>query len=280
MPACSISGSVRQSDERDMKRINMLPLWGAALVGVLSVVGSLFVGTTFAVAEDAQPRFNANETKAIEQIVRNYLVENPEIMLEVFAKLEERREAADKAAAMAAIAENKSSLFEDAYSFVAGNPNGDITIVEFFDYKCPYCKRAVDDILDAAEEDGNVRIIYKEFPILSDESKLAAKAAMAAISQNKYMELHRALMATQGALPEERILRIAEEAGLDIDRLKQDMADPALDDAIERTHALARQIGIEGTPAFVIGNQLVPGAVSKDRLLEVVEEERTACVNC
>jgi len=250
------------------------------LVGVLSVVGSLFVGTTFAVAEDAQPRFNANETKAIEQIVRNYLVENPEIMLEVFAKLEERREAADKAAAMAAIAENKSSLFEDAYSFVAGNPNGDITIVEFFDYKCPYRKRAVDDILDAAEEDGNVRIIYKEFPILSDESKLAAKAAMAAISQNKYMELHRALMATQGALPEERILRIAEEAGLDIDRLKQDMADPALDDAIERTHALARQIGIEGTPAFVIGNQLVPGAVSKDRLLEVVEEERTACVNC
>ena len=259
MPACLISGSVRQSDERDMKRINMLPLWGAALVGVLSVVGSLFVGTTFAVAEDAQPRFNANETKAIEQIVRNYLVENPEIMLEVFAKLEERREAADKAAAMAAIAENKSSLFEDAYSFVAGNPNGDITIVE---------------------EDGNVRIIYKEFPILSDESKLAAKAAMAAISQNKYMELHRALMATQGALPEERILRIAEEAGLDIDRLKQDMADPALDDAIERTHALARQIGIEGTHAFVIGNQLVPGAVSKDRLLEVVEEERTACVNC
>ncbi|MEQ9520248.1 MAG: DsbA family protein [Parvibaculum sp.] len=263
-----------------MKKVNTLPLWGAALVGLLSLVGSLITGATFAAAEDPQTRFNANDTKAIEQIVRNYLVENPEVMLEVFAKLDEKREAADKAAALAAISENKAGLFEDAYSFVAGNPDGDITIVEFFDYKCPYCKQAVDDILAAADEDGNVRIIYKEFPILSDESTLAAKAAMAAISQNKYMELHRALMETQGPMPEERILRIAEDAGLDVDRLKQDMADPALDDAIERTHTLARQLGIEGTPAFVIGNQLVPGAVSKERLLEVVEEERTACVSC
>lgn len=263
-----------------MRNVNLLPLWGAALVGMLSFAGSLVAGATFASAESAQSRFNAQETSAIEQIVKNYLIENPEIMLEVFAKLEERREAADKAAAMAAIAENKSGLFDDAYSFVAGNPKGDITIVEFFDYKCPYCKSAVDDILAAAEEDGNVRIIFKEFPILSDESTIAAKAAMAAISQNRYMELHQALMATQGALPEERILRIAEEAGLDIDRLKQDMADPALDEAIDRTHNLARQLGVEGTPAFIIGNQLVPGAVSKSRLLEIVEEERTACVSC
>ena len=132
------------------------------------------------------------------------------------------------------------------------------------------------DILAAADEDGNIRLVLKDFPILSDESTLAARAALAAISQNKYMELHIALMATQGSLDEARIMRIAEQAGLDVDRLRQDMKDPGIDAAIKRTHDLARLVGIDGTPAFVIGSQLIPGAVSKERLLEIVEEERTA----
>ena len=134
----------------------------------------------------------------------------------------------------------------------------------------------VEDIIAATDEDGDIRLVLKEFPILSEESTLAARAAMAAISQDKYMELHIALMATQGGLDEARIMRIAEEAGLNVAQLRQDMKEPAIDVAIERNHALARLLGIEGTPAFVIGGQLVPGAISKERLLEIVEEERAA----
>ena len=261
----------------NMKRISaaIATLTSAGIVAV-----SLLVGSVPAVAENAQDSFDAKQTEAIGQIVREYLLENPAIMVEVFAKLEEQQAAQEQLAAETAIRANKDALFNDDYSYVYGNPDGDVTIVEFFDYKCPYCKRAVGDIMAAADEDGNVRVVFKEFPILSDESTLAAKAAMAAISQNKYMELHIALMATQGGLDEDRIMRVAEDAGLDVARLRRDMQDPGLEAAIERTHDLAREIGIEGTPAFVIGNQLVPGAVSKERLLEVVEQERTSCVSC
>jgi len=252
------------------------PLVLASIVGVLSIAGILIVGSNLAAAESRQTSFDATQTDAVVQIMREYLLENPEFMLEVFAKLEENQAEQDRLAAENAISDNGDALFNDGYSYVYGNPDGDITIVEFFDYKCPYCKRAVADILAAADEDGNIRLVLKDFPILSDESTMAARAALAAISQNKYMELHIALMETQGSLDEARIMRIAEEAGLDVDRLRQDMEDPGIDAAIERTHELARLVGIDGTPAFVIGSQLVPGAVSKERLLEVVEEERTA----
>ena len=250
------------------------------LAGAAALAGSLVLGSTLATAESTQSEFNADQTDAIGQIVREYLLENPEVMIEVFERLEVQQAAVEKQAAQAAIASNADGLFNDDYSYVYGNPDGDVTVVEFFDYKCGYCKRAVKDVIAAVEEDGNIRLVYKEFPILSEQSEIAARVAMAAISQNKYMELHLALMATSGDLDEDRIMRIADDAGLDTDRLKQDMKDPGIEAAIERNHQLAREIGIDGTPAFIIGNQLVPGAVSKERLLEVVEQERTSCVSC
>ncbi len=246
------------------------------LAGASALAGSLVLGSTLATAESAQSEFNATQTDAIGQIVREYLLENPEVMIEVFDRLEVQQAAVEKQAAQAAIVANADGLFNDDYSYVYGNPEGDVTIVEFFDYKCGYCKRAVKDILEAVDQDGNVRLVYKEFPILSEQSELAARAAMAAISQNKYMELHIALMATSGDLDEDRILRVADDAGLDTDRLRQDMKDPGIEAAIERNHQMAREIGIDGTPAFIIGNRLVPGAVGKDRLLEVVAEERAS----
>ncbi len=257
-----------------------LPRLFTGLIGSAAIAAMLTLGSTSVTAESSQSEFNADQTKAIGQIVREYLLENPQVMIEVFEKLEEQQAALEKEAAEAAIASNSDSLFNDDYSFVYGNPDGDVTIVEFFDYKCGYCKRAVKDIIAAVEEDGNVRLVYKEFPILSEQSEVAARAAMAAISQNKYMEMHLALMATSGDLDEDRILRIADDAGLDVDRLKQDMKDPGIQAAIDRNHQIAREIGIDGTPAFIIGSQLVPGAVGKARLLEVVEQERTSCVSC
>lgn len=229
-------------------------------------------------ADDAS--FSGAQEQAIEEIVRNYLLENPTLMLEVFDRLETIRAEEERATSQAAIAANQSLLTNDGYSHVFGNPDGDITIVEFFDYKCPYCKRAVADILAAVSEDGNVRLVLKEFPILSEESELAAKAALAAERQGKYMSLHMALMGTSGSLDRSRILRIAADLDIDTDQLEEDMASAEIEAAIAETHELARQIGVEGTPAFIIGSQLVPGAVSKERLLEVVEEERSGCVSC
>lgn len=248
----------------------------SGIVGILSIVGTLVVGSSFAVAESSQSSFNSTQADAIEQIMREYLLENPEFMLEVFAKLDEKRAEEERLNAEGAISANSDELFNDGYSYVYGNPDGDVTVVEFFDYKCPYCKRSVEDVIAATDEDGNIRLVLKDFPILSDESTMAARAALAAISQNKYMELHIALMATQGSLDEARIMRIAEEAGLDVERLRRDMTDPGIDAAIDRTHELARRVGVDGTPAFIIGSQLVPGAISKERLLEIVEEARTA----
>jgi len=263
-----------------MKYGPRLPYMITRLMGTATVAATLAFGSTAVTAESAQSEFNADQTEAIGQIVREYLLENPQVMIEVFDKLEEQQAAAEKQAAEAAIASNSDGLFNDDYSYVYGNPDGDVTVVEFFDYKCGYCKRAVKDVIAAVEEDGNIRLVYKEFPILSEQSEVAARAAMAAISQNKYMEMHLALMATSGDLDEDRIMRIADDAGLDTDRLKQDMKDPGIQAAIDRNHQIAREIGIEGTPAFIIGSQMVPGAVGKARLLEVVEQERTACVSC
>lgn len=266
--------------EAKMKYEPRLPRMTTRLMGAATVAATLVFGSTSVIAESAQSEFNTNQTEAIGQIVREYLLENPQIMIEVFDKLEAQQAAAEKLAAEAAIARNSDGLFNDGYSYVHGNPDGDVTVVEFFDYKCGYCKRAVKDVLAAVEEDPNIRLVYKEFPILSEQSEIAARAAMAAISQNKYMEMHLALMATSGDLDEDRIMRIADDVGLDTDRLKQDMKAPGIQAAIDRNHQIAREIGIEGTPAFIIGSQLVPGAVGKARLLEVVEQERTGCVSC
>ncbi len=257
-----------------------LPRLFTGIMGSAAIVAMLTLGSTAVTAESAQSEFNADQTEAIGQIVREYLLENPQVMIEVFDRLEAQQAAAEKEAAEAAIASNSDGLFNDDYSYVYGNPDGDVTIVEFFDYKCGYCKRAVNDVIAAVEEDGNIRLVYKEFPILSEQSEIAARAAMAAISQNKYMEMHLALMATSGDLDLDRLMRIADDAGLDTDRLAKDMEDPGIQKAIDRNHEIARAIGIEGTPAFIIGSQMVPGAVGKARLLEVVEEERTACVSC
>jgi len=183
--------------------------------------------------------------------------------------------------AMAVFADNQNLLYNDPTSFVAGNPQGDVTIVEFFDYKCGYCKRAVDSLMKVVEEDGNVRLVLKEFPILGEESVQASLAAIAALSQGeRYLDFHIALLRTRGALDTDKIMQVAREAGLDTKRLKRDMASDEAQAVIDRSYELARQIGIDGTPAFIIADKLVPGALPEARLKELIAEARTDCVSC
>jgi protein-disulfide isomerase len=173
------------------------------------------------------------------------------------------------------MSDNAERLFRSPNAFVAGNPDGDITLVEFFDYNCGYCKRAMEDILAYIEEDPNVRVIMREFPILGRGSVIASQAALASRKQNKYWEFHLALMATKGIQNEAQVMEIAKSVGLDTTRLKQDMQDPTIMAAIGEGHELATALGINGTPTFVLDDQVLPNVENlKEALASATAEIR------
>lgn len=209
----------------------------------------------------AQVAVPAAERAKIEQVVREYLLANPELLVEVMSKLEERESASRDDKAKQSISQYQAQLFADASAPVGGNPKGDVTIVEFFDYQCGYCKAVAADMQKAVEADGKVRIVYKEFPILSPESEVAAKAALAANAQGKYQAFHDAMLATKGKLSEAVIMDTAKKVGLDVAKLKTDMAKPEYAEAVKKNRELARALGVRGTPAFVIGDQIAAGQI-------------------
>ncbi len=222
----------------------------------------------------AAERFDAKDKAAIETIIHDYLVENPEVLVKAFETLERRQETAKLAQTKAAVETHRKAIYEDPDDHVTGNPDGDVTIVEFFDYQCGYCKRSFEPLMDFVEKDGNIRLVLKEFPILGPASLLATKAAIAAKNQDRYFDMHRALYAHKGDLDEDAIVAIAGETGLDIARLRKDMEDPAIQDQVSRTYRLAEQLGIDGTPAFVTGGTMYPGAVDTARLEDMIKQAR------
>lgn len=214
------------------------------------------------------------DRKAVGEIVREYLLENPEVLEEAMQILRQRREEERLSRARAAIAENDRALRAHPLSPVSGNPEGDVTVVEFFDYRCSYCKRAFPAVMALLESDDRVRVVWKEFPILGPVSDLAAVAAMAADRQGLYHDFHVAMMGTGEKLTEEGIFGLAAAVGLDVERLRRDMGDPAIAAYLEETRRLAGALGISGTPAFVIGDSLVPGAIDDIQMKELVAAAR------
>lgn len=229
---------------------------------------------------DAGP-FSAEQRQAIERIVKDYLLKNPEILLEVGKELEQRQAAAQVAQQQRLIMENKSQIFAAPTDFVLGNPNGDIAVVEFFDYNCGWCKRAVDEISKLAAADSNVKIIFKEFPIFGEDSVIAAKAAMASIKQGKYWDFHRALMKEQRRVTEDVVFQVAEKVGLDVAKLKSDMNNPEYDAAIKSTSDIAQGLGFEGTPGFIVDSKVHYGFLPADGLQQLIGEARkVGCQVC
>jgi protein-disulfide isomerase len=210
----------------------------------------------------------------IEQIVREYLLKNPEIIIEAVESLEARQRQAQQADQRDAVSAHKEQLYRDRDAPVAGNPDGDVTVVEFFDYRCPYCKQVAPALSQLLKEDGKLRFVFKELPILGPDSVVAARAALAANAQGKYMPVHRALLRHRGTYDEATVMRIAGEAGLDTARLKADMANPAIAAMIDRNRSLARALSVTGTPAFVIGDKIVPGAADLETLKTLVADAR------
>ena len=221
----------------------------------------------------AEP-FSAEQKSALEALVRDYILRHPEIILESVAGMEARQKAGKDAAAAAALVEHRQALERSAADPVLGNPDGDVTIVEFFDYQCGYCKTMTGPLMELVRDDGRIRLVLKEFPILGPESALAARASLAAGRQGKYEPFHMALMGLRGRLNEGAIWQVAAETGLDLERLRQDMASPEVNAVIEANYRLAQALGIEGTPAFAIGDALVPGAAPREHLAGLVQKAR------
>ena len=220
----------------------------------------------------AAPTIQAQEASspaadpALEQKIHDYILAHPEVIAESLQKYQQQQEATKQQVQAQAVKDLQAQLVSNPASPVLGNPNGDVTVVEFLDYRCPYCKAMHQPITDMIAGDGNVRVVVKEFPILGDDSVFAARAALAAGKQGKYAEMHAALMTFKGKLSAKDVEAVALEIGLDTTKLKQDMAATEVDQEFQQNYDLAEKMGINGTPAFVIGDTLIPGAIKLEDL--------------
>ncbi len=218
--------------------------------------------------------FSPDQRKEIEKIIGEYLAKNPEVLLDALqaAKEKLKSEAHDKASA--ALVTHKAQVFDDPDAPTAGNPKGDVAIVEFFDYSCPYCKMVEPSLEKLLGEDRQLRIVYKEFPVLGPGSTVAAKAALASRKQGKYDVVHRALMGFKGHLDEAAVFKTIAPLGLDTARLKRDMEAPEVERMLQANIDLADALDINGTPGFVIGNEIIPSAIGIEDMKKLIEAAR------
>ena len=214
------------------------------------------------------------QRKAIEGIIHDYLMENPDVLIEALRAAEAKADHDADAKAALVLKDRRSEVFDDPATPVGGNPQGDVTIVELFDYRCPYCKQVQPTLQTLLDQDHRLRFVYKEMPVLGPSSVLAAHAALAAQRQDKYEAFHTAMMAAKGQITEDVVYKVAGSIGLDLDRLKRDMAAPEIERAVKANLALAKALEIHGTPGFIIGEHIVPGAIDLDALKNLIEEVR------
>jgi protein-disulfide isomerase len=242
-------------------------------MATLSLLGAL--GIDQVNAQVAPPMSSeAAELDQFERRGREYLLRNPEVIMEALGILKERQRAAEAEGLKRTIAERGEEILNDPAAPVGGNPAGDVTLVEFFDYNCPYCRKVAPTVVELEQADPDLRLVYKEFPILGPGSQFAARAALASRRQGKYVPFHNALMQATEQVTGETVMEIAREVGLDTERLEQDMQDPAIQEAIGRNLQLANALGITGTPSFVIGQEVVPGAVDLRTLQGLIARTR------
>jgi protein-disulfide isomerase len=256
-----------------MRRFAPIPVAAAAM--------AVLAGGWFAIRADAQraqvsPQMSTEgaETDPFEQRVREYLLKNPEVIMEALQIMQQRQRIADTEHLKRTIAERSDELLNDPEAPVSGHPTGDVTLVQFFDYNCPYCRRVSTTLVEVEAADPDLRLVYKEVPILGPGSQFAARAALAAKRQGKYVRFHNALMQATEQVTEETVLKVARDVGLDGEQLSADMRDPAIEQAIARNLQLAAALGITGTPSFVIGDRVVPGAVDLRTLQAVIADAR------
>jgi protein-disulfide isomerase len=234
-------------------------------------------------AAAGSPAFSDEQKKVIGEIVKDYLMKNPDVLVDVQAALEAKLEKEQSEKLKTFMSENAKDIYRNPESPVAGDPNGDITVVEFFDYNCGYCKRGLPEVQKLIQGDKKVRFVFKELPILSKGSEEAARAALAAKRQGKYWEFHQAMLGGKGQANEASSVKAAEALGLDMAKFKSDMASDGVKEELEKMKALAKKMGINGTPHFLVGDKSIPGAPEDlhSQLESLVTEFRkTGCSAC
>ncbi len=247
-----------------------------AMVSPSAIAAATDTGTT---------NLSEPQTKQIEKLVHDYLVNNPEVLLEASQALQQKQQQTMQVQAQAAIQSNADQIFNDGMT-VAGNPKGNVTLVEFFDYQCIHCKKMEPVISGLIKNNPNVRVVYKEFPIFGNSSELASKAALAAAMQGKYQAMHNALFNQEGRLNEDLVMKAAKAAGLDLAKLKTDMNSKTVTDILDANRDLAEKLHLMGTPAFIaVGTTpqgkvkqgstptFIPGAASEKALEDLVKKE-------
>lgn len=228
--------------------------------------------------------FSADQRGEIEKIIKEYLLTHPELMQDVMNELEKKQATAEAEKHRATVKENSAAIFASPRQVTLGNPQGDVTVVEFFDYNCSYCKRAMGDMLELMKNDGKLKFVLKEFPVLGEGSVQAAQVAAAVRMQDKtgkkYLEFHQKLLGGRGQADKARALAVAKDIGLDVVRLEKDLASAEVKASLQENFKLAEALGLNGTPSYVIGDNVVVGAVGIDALKEKVNTSRCGKPTC
>ena len=246
---------------------------------------ALFALALFAAPPSASAQsFSDGQRGEIETIIKNYLVTYPEVLEDAMAELNKRQAAAEDEKHEASVAQNSQAIFNSPRGVVLGNKDGDVTFVEFFDYNCGYCKRAMADMLDLMKSDSKLKVVLKEFPVLSQGSVEAAQVAVAVRMQDpggkKYLDFHQRLLGGRGPADKARAMAAAKDAGLDVARIEKDVTSPEVKATIEENFKLAEAMGMNGTPSYVIGKQIVVGAIGLDGLKEKIGIARCGKATC
>ena len=228
--------------------------------------------------------FSDGQRGDIEAIVRNYLIAHPEVLEEAMAELTKRQSAAETEKHQAGVANNAEAIFNSPRNVTLGNKDGDVTFVEFFDYNCGYCKRAMQDMMELIKGDPKLKVVLKEFPVLSAGSVEAAQVGVAVRMQDpsgkKYLDFHQKLLGGRGAADKARAMAVAKEVGLDMAKLEKDLSSAEVRNTLEENFKLAEAMGMNGTPSYVIGKQVVVGAVGVDTLREKIGVARCGKATC
>ncbi|RAI39775.1 DsbA family protein [Rhodoplanes roseus] len=228
--------------------------------------------------------FSAPQRSEIESIVRDYLLKHPELLQDVMAELEKKQAVAEAEKAKAAVQTHAAALFNSPRQVVIGNPQGDVTLVEFFDYNCGYCKRALSDLQELMQADPKLRVVLKEFPVLGEGSVEAARVAAAARMQDKtgkkYFDFHQRMLSARGQADKAKALAVAKEAGFDVARLERDMSSDEVRTSLQESLRLAEALGLNGTPSYVVGSDVVIGAVGRDTLKQKINTARCGQATC
>ncbi|MDY0029121.1 MAG: DsbA family protein [Pseudobdellovibrionaceae bacterium] len=246
----------------------------ALVTAAWALMGGAF-GVTPSYAAD-KTSFTEAQKAELEDFVRDFIMNNPEVLIDSVNKMRENQQKAQEEDAQKSIEKYKEHLFEDKLIPEIGNPKGDITVVEFFDFNCGYCKRAFDTVNEAVQNDKNLRVRFIDLPILSPQSETAAKWAMAAHKQGKYWEFHSALMKNPAPKTEENLEDMAKDLGLDVARMKKDAEGEDIKKELEKNREVANALAVTGTPGFVIGKQIIRGYAEYEAFKAIIEDERKA----